>query len=256
MFMKRKQQRIIIKLFGWIGVVFALSGFVSVIILLVYTFLKGIDEMASYWQIATNSFIIVGAIGTLLAVIVALEKEVFTKILHSPDFSVSATTVTPQSIMSPNNSLLKQKYSQHLTIVNEGESDAFDCKVDLVSIYFDKNKKGKFKPINPIAQTTQPCGNTQNIISKKSSCEFVLFEVDNPGADSNPEDHHDVQTASIRFNGITLQPKHASMGQYKIEYRVSCSEGISKNFIVEVNWEGEWSDDKEEMVEKFCTKVK
>lgn len=83
----------------------------------------------------------------------------------------------------------------------------------------------------------------------------MLFEVNNPNAESNPSSQ-DIQTAMIRFNGIELQPKHASMGQYKLSYRLSCDGGIYKTFDVEIDWAGERSDDISEMIEKFEIKIK
>ena len=255
--MKRKHLRLLIKVLGGILLLFGLLGFLSVVLLIALSFREGYDAFQDYWNMAYYTFAIMGSIGTVLAVIVALEKETFNQILYSPEFEVSSSSRSPKVTMSSTDTKVVQKYSQYLRITNIGAADAKGCKIELVRLSFDKNKHHKFKEISPLEQSAMTCGSGDGLITKQNPYEFLLFEVVNPGVESNPNpNNQDVRTASIVFNGITLLPRHASMGQYILEYRLSCEGDVSKSFTVEVDWGGEWSDDVDEMIDKFETRVK
>lgn len=130
--MKRKLLRCLIKIGSIITVIFVFTGFISVILLVCFSIRNGASEMSELWIIIEKSFIILGAIGTLLAVIVALEKEEFNRILYSPDFVVSSTSIAPSRILNPNNPKLVQKYVQSVRIENVGPVDAVGCQMELI----------------------------------------------------------------------------------------------------------------------------
>ncbi len=252
--MTRKNLRRIIKPVGYLVVGVAILGIIATIVLVIFTIFSDKD-LSVYWGLLKDSFSILGPIGTLLAVIVALNKEELNRVLYAPEFVFSPTTITPKAVLSPNDPKTIQKYAQYIKVENIGVGDAQGCHIDLVSLKYDKNRHSKYKVISPVEQQSVFCGLSDSIITKTQPYEFLLFEVDNPGAESNPG-NQGVQPAAIRFNGFTLALKHSSMGQYQLQYRLSTKDGISHTFIVEVDWAGEWSDDQEDMVEKFVTKVK
>ena len=250
----KKALKIALIAIGWIGGIFFFLGVVSIIILIIVSITNGFDTVNNWWQVLYYSFAVIGSIGTFLAVYVALNKEKLSRILYSPELHFEKATGFPQPVFYKNSQIV-EKYVQSLTISNKGEAVATDCEIDVVRVSCDKSHKQKFKEI-PISG---PCVILLNdfgkgIISKRSSVELPLFEVNNPNADSQPGDISAIP-ASIQFSGFTIGPSFSSMGRYRIEYRLRCKDGFMSEFAIEVDWIGEWSDDKDEMVEKFETKV-
>ena len=147
--MKRKNLRILIRVLGCILAIFGFVGFVSVFWLVIASFVKGFAAQQDYWHIAYYSFAILGSVGTVLAVIVALEKETFNQILYSPEFEVSSPTLSPRIERSASDSSFVKSYSQYLRIENIGAADAKGCKLELIHLSFDKNKHRHFKDISP-----------------------------------------------------------------------------------------------------------
>ena len=147
-----------------------------------------------------------------------------------------------------------EKYSFSGRVSNKGTIDAMDCKVEIVSVEYNKNRKlNKLKRIKPINQTIIQLSNST--IAKGDFSEFVMFEVDNPTAIATPT-NSGIDAARISFSGIELKKEDTLMGIYVIRYRISYEHGVSETYKATIDWAGEWSDDHEEMVDKFECKIK
>lgn len=252
--MKKKVLKNALIAIGWIGALLFALGITSIIVLVVLSATNGFDSVNCWWMVLYYSFAVIGAIGTFLAVYVALNKEQLTRLLYSPEFHFDKATGNPQPIYSKNNQII-EKYSQYLTISNKSDAEAVDCVIEVVQVLCDKNHKQKFKVIPILGQNPVKLNREQDgLISKQAPIDFLLFEVNNPNADTQPEVTAS-SPASIQFSGFSIDSSYLSMGRYRIEYRLRCKDGYTTHFKVEVDWIGEWTEDKNEMLEKFETKI-
>lgn len=247
---KKKVFRVFLWIMGGFVAVISLVGFISVIVLFIKSVLFGFDKVKDSWSVLNSSFAIFSATGTLLAVIVALFKEGISSLLFSPDFKAEVAQPTLCVQKSQNNNSLIEKYYTRIRVYNSGTLDAKNCRIDITSIEYDKNRKAnKKKKINPSSQA--PLSLNNNLISKGDYIEIPVFEVSNPSAAATPGTIPRLEKATIQFSGLELSEENSYCGLYIVRYRLSCDSGFSESFEMRVDWAGEWSDDLNEMADKF-----
>ena len=251
----KKVFRVFLWFFGGFVAIVSLAGFISVIVLFIKSVSCGFDSVKDSWSVLNSSFAIFSATGTLLAVIVALFKEGISSLLFSPDFKIEVAQPTICVQKSQNNNSLIEKYFTKIRVYNSGTLDAKNCRIDITSIEYDKNRKAnKKKKINPSSQI--PLSLNNNLISKGDYIEIPVFEVCNPSAAATPGDHQGIEKATIHFSGLELSKENSYCGLYIVRYRLSCDSGFSESFEISVDWAGEWSDDLDEMADKFEVSIK
>ena len=240
------------------AILFAVIAVFVVVLLVVNTYLHGYEECSDYWQEAYYSFAILGAAGTMLAVIVALKKESLKRLLYSPDFKVELASTYVKPHYSPNNTGTIEKYSMSLLLKNDGTTSAKNCKVEILSVQYNKNRTGKkFNQLALQLGSAKAIELQNDMLPRDTQTEMLLFEVLNPTAIAKPQSSNSAnkKDAQIDFCGFMLDYSDSLRGKYKLLLRLSCNENDSFDFNIEVDWAGGWTDDIEEIKDKINTIV-
>lgn len=217
-----------------------------------------LNETNAYapWQLANYLFNIVGAIGTLLAVIVALTKEAIMKWLYSPDLQVDLVDDGISEVISNEGQRVPEasSFECYISVENIGSLAAFGCKAYISAIKYGKSKT-KMKTINIqknkqmrwlSAEVDMPVG----IPSK-----IQLFNIVNPNNVGTPQTSDNNQKSLIVFNGCDLNNSQLHSGCWEIDYYISCKNGDVSKFVVTIDWNGDFKSRATDMKEVLTVKI-
>lgn len=206
------------------------------------------------WDVAVNFFQIIGAIGTILAVIVALAKESIMKWLYTPLLTASLiddgiTENIPENQRVPE----ANSFECFACINNKGSLAALGCKVYISDVKYGKSKTAiksiKSSKNNQLRWTSQQVDIPIGIPNK-----IRLFEIVNPNSVGTP-----VKAATtipkISFNGLELKKYHSEKGYWAIEYYISCKNGNVSKFVLTVDWNGEFKSRATDMAEVLKVQI-
>ena len=213
------------------------------------TKLKEQNEYDS-WQLAYYFFSIIGAIGTLLAVIVALAKEAIMKWLYSPDLKVSLIDDGITEVITNENQRVPEAnaFECHVSIENNGSLAALGCKAFISELKHGKSRTNlrtvknlKNKQLRWIsAEVDMPVGVPNKI---------KLFEIVNPNSIGTPQAGTNDQKSQITFNGCELKNSLSEKGVWEIDYFISCKNGDVSRFVATIEWNGEFKSRATDMMD-------
>lgn len=232
------------------------GGIVSLCICFNQTKIKT-DVSYDLWLILYYVFHIIGAVGTLLAVIVALTKESIMKWLYAPALKVSPLDDFITEIFPKGNQKVPvaSSFEYYVKIENNGSLAAFNCKTYISDIKhgnsINKARSIKNAKCKPLRWTSLDFDIPVNIPTK-----IKLFEITNPDFIGTPSENNDNQKPIIRFNGCELKKHQLEKGVWIIEYYISCKNGEPKSFIATIEWNGEFKSRAQEMAEELTVQIK
>ena len=205
-------------------------------------------------DIATKLFQIVGAIGTVLAVIVALAKEAIIKWLYAPSLTTSLIDSGITENLSENLKVpVANSFECLASIDNMGSLAALGCRVYISDIKHGKSK-GNIKPIKysrgKQLRWTSPGVDIPIGIPSR----IKLFEIVDPNSVGTPG-KEDVVNPKISFNGLKLNDKYLKRGNWIIEYYISCKNGDAFKFVLTVEWTGEFKSRATDMAEVLKVQI-
>lgn len=208
------------------------------------------------WDIATNLFQIIGSIGTVLAVIVALSKEAIMKWLYSPSLTTSLIDNGITENLSDNKRVPEAiSFECFANIDNKGSLAALGCKAYVSDVKYGKSKTTikSIKKSNIGGKQLQWTSTMVDIPIGIPS-KIKLFEIANPNMIGTPKIEVR-QTPQISFNGLEL-PKHClKNGYWVIEYFISCKNGDVYKFVLNVEWTGEFKSRATDMTEALKVQI-
>ena len=247
--LKRKFLRFIGPL-TWLIVGFVF-GVTFVILCYCFSGIK-IKKSDSYdaWLLAYYFFAIIGSIGTILAVVVALFKESIMKWLYKPRLIVTPVDNGLMEILDENTRVPEAvSYQCHVSIENIGSLVAMGCRVFISDIKYSKTankrdcktiKNAKNKQLYWISNEVDlPVGIANKI---------KLFDIVNPGSVGTPQSDN-LHPPIIKFNGCTLPVKQSQKGCWEIDYYISCKNGDVMKFYTIIEWNGEFKSRATDMSE-------
>lgn len=204
-------------------------------------------------EILRLALMLFGALLTLLAVVVSLEKEAILNLLHPiqleavlSDGGLTEDADTEQTIVKAT------EYSGILSVINTSSNPAMDVSLEIIGVSYKQGSD--FKPF----RLTKNCfvkingTNTQVDIHSKRNHLVHLFSISAPNAKTTPNAAQD-NSPILVISGLEDMGLPASKTSWRLNYRLSHSKGAS-DIQLDIEWDGTWKNRKSEM--QTCCTVK
>ena len=222
------------------------------IIILWYCFSETtLKKEATYdpWLISNYVFQIIGAIGTIMAVIVALSKEAIMKWLYSPSLRIDLVdNGISENIPNENQRVPEaSSFECYVNIENVGSIAAFGCKVHISDVKHGKSKQNAKSIKSSYKQLYWTSQNVDIPIGIPSK--IRLFEIINPNSVGTPSSEQNIKKPSINFNGCNFKKHQTEKGVWIFEYYISCKNGEVKKFKATIEWNGEFKSRATDMAD-------
>ena len=217
-----------------------------------------IKEQSEYdsWQLACYFFNIIGAIGTLLAVIVALAKEAIMKWLYSPDLKVCLIDNGITEVITNETQRVPEanSYECYIHVENNGSLAALGCKAYISGIKYGKSRSA-LRSIKNLNNKRMRWMAPEVDMPVSIPSKIKLFEIINPNSVGTPQPGTDNQKSQITFNGCELKKDQSEKGYWEIDYFISCKNGEVSKFVAIIDWNGEFKSRATDMVDILKVKI-
>ena len=194
---------------------------------------------------------VLGTLGTLLAVFVALFKELLLKKIYRPSLSVLFDSTFNEDTIREGNTYVASKYYKLAKIINNGNREAEDCKLYLESVKFQDVSRQWDNELLPEPKLIRwrDGDDKINIPQKGGSKHVCLFELQRPVQVV----HTDQKPIGPNY---TIANVHNILDQYCngficVQIRVEAKDVDPFFFSFKMQWDGIWKDRKEEMKNDF-----
>ena len=239
---------------------FILGGIVAIVVLLLTTpkISHGSAAITDPWQACYYVFTIIGSIGTLSAVIVALYKEELMRWINSPDLDFEKIGNGLVAINDSQVGVAPDNYECSIRIINKGTSIATGCKIFIHSLKYNKNRNyDRLKSDNKVQNKKQLTWTSGNVdIPVNIPSDILLFQIMNPNQIGTPQTGVAAQMPRIVLNGYQLAKDKSEKGLWEIEYYITMRSGNVSKFLLTIDWDGSWSDNEEDMLDKVKIDLK
>lgn len=216
------------------------------------------SETTDPWQASYYVFTIIGSIGTLAAVIVALYKEELMRWINSPDLEFS---LIGNGLVANNDSqvgVAPDSYECSIRIINKGTSAATGCKAFVQTLKYNKNgNKDRLKTDNKVQNKKQLMWTSANVdLPVDLPSDLMLFQISNPNQIGTPQVANANQNPKLMLNGYQLGKDKSEKGLWEVEYYITMRSGNVSKFLLTVDWDGSWSNNEEDMLDKVKIELK
>lgn len=222
-------------------VIFFIFAIVEVAVLLRRTNQEGYYYLSDRWQMYYYAFSILGGVGALLAVVVALFKDGIVGWLKRPDLSVACDLLKP--IYNKDRSAL-DAYSYSIEVKNKGLSGAFTCNLVMVSVKYQKDRKPDLiQDIIPFSESVVKADTKDSFTISNKAVMIEVVRLGNPSNSGVPQGDANAKPI-LDILGSNLPPDYYEKGLYEIEYEIRCGNDVLSEFSIRIDWVGgEWIDD-------------
>lgn len=237
-----------------------LAGIVAIIALLYLTPRLSFGKVTTTdpWQVCYYIFTIIGSIGTLAAVIIALYKEELMRWINSPELNFSLVDSGLSANYESQVGTSPDSYDCSVRVTNHGTTIATGCKTFIKSLKYNRNgNRERLKILNIVQnkkQLTWTSGSVDLPVDIPS--DILLFQIMNPNQIGTPQVGNVIQNPKIVLNGYQLGKDKAERGLWEIEYYVTMRSGNVSRFLAIIEWDGTWSDNVEDMLDKVKLELK
>lgn len=201
------------------------------------------------WEIIYYIFSIIGSLGTVGAVIVALGKEAILRHLYHPqlDIEFAEEFGISEDIDTEQQTPKTETYDCELKITNNGSVAAKTCEVIIEQVgYSDKKGRSLRYMKDYQSKTSKLVWESSKVeIPKGISKELRLFNIASPGSLGTPGEES--TTCHLELNGFKLKDNKSSKGYWEISYYIVYDNGEHNHFKLTIEWNGEWKSRKTEM---------
>ncbi len=218
-----------------------------VIIVIPICFLWLIDSTDSKTTLIYYTFEIVGGVGTLYAVIIALFSNDLQKLYHRPAIAIELTPPTLGSdTQTQGQQLQVNKYYRNICIKNGGDVQASECELYIESIKI-ANRIVKEDVVvkwnSNLERTYIPAGGhrTVDLLEIKPTPDYIKSD------DVEPDSQVNNLRGQLWLTGMVAQGDwyNNEIAVTIAVYSISTSEPVRKT--IKINYNGQWSANKEEM---------
>lgn len=194
------------------------------------------------------SFGILGAIGTCMAVIIALFSDEIKKWLYNPNVSINLKDIhgIEEKVDLEQQTPIADSYSCVIEITNDGYVNAEQSKVRIIDVQYGKSRD-RLKSIKNW-MGAKSIGKSFNL-SIDYPYEMRLITIKNPESYGTPSDTKTDDQPLISFFGINLDDKNRTKGIWKLDYCYVSQNGGSQKFSLVVEWDGIMTSRKTEMLD-------
>lgn len=242
---------------GLFFILFIILGIAIIILLLYKTSNYEYDRSTNPWEASYYIYSIIGTIGTLSAVIVALAKERIMNWIFSPSLEITPIDESVIVNYSGQGGTIPDSYDYNVRITNEGTLAAIACKANISEIKYKKSRnQGKLKTIvNCKKQPLRWISKDVDLLVDIPS-ELLLFQITNPNQSGTPQATNQQIRPRIEINGCQLPANKNEQGYWVIDYYINSKNGSVTRFQLIIDWEGAWSDNKDEMQDGIMVELK
>lgn len=242
---------------GIIFFLFILLGILIIAILLCKTSEYKFEEHTNPWEASYYCFTIIGTIGTLSAVIVALAKERIMNWIFSPSLEITPIDENVIASFSGQGGTTPDTYDYNIRITNRGTLAAIGCKANISEVRYKKSKnQGKLKTVaNCKKQPLRWLAKDVDLLVDIPA-ELMLFQITNPNQLGTPQATSLQVKPKIEINGCQLPTKKDGQGYWIIDYYINSKNGSVTRFQLTIDWEGVWNDNQEEMQDSITVELK
>lgn len=208
------------------------------------------------WEISGHFFEIIGAVGTILAVIVALSKESIMKWLYAPALKTSLVDdgIT-ENIPNENQRVPEAStFECYIRIDNSGSLAALGCRMYISDIKFGR-LRSNVKSVKNLSNRQLKWSAPNVDIPVGIPSKVRLFEIVNPNSIGTPSSDTVGKNPTIVFNGCELKKNQSEKGVWVIEYYISSRNGDAKTFTATVEWNGEFKSRATDMSEVLKVQI-
>ena len=249
----RKTLRIILYVLSIVAICFFLAAIVTIIVLLIKTNNDTYSDVSDYWQMAYYLFSILGGVGALLAVIVALFKDSILGWMNRPDLEINTNGV--KFTRNQNNTLIDE-YTSDVVIKNRGLAGAFVCQLVIVAFkYNEDRKKEMLHDISRFSEKTVKVDGKDSFTISNKPVSIRIIQLSNPQINGTPEGGND-SCPILNILDLKESADLFKRGMYEIEYEIRSDKEVLSSFSIFVDWVGDWSDDPQKMIDDKKLEIK
>ena len=214
------------------------------------------QETYDPWQITYYFFQVLGTIGTLLAVVVALAKEAIMKWLYSPTLEVSLINEGITENIDNENQRVPEanSFECYANIENCGSLAALGCKIFISDVKFGKSKSN-LKSINSLKNKQLKWTSVEVDMPIGIPSRIRLFEIVNPNSMGTPQDGLSKRKSRISFNGCELKSHYLEKGVWVFDYFITCKNGEVSKFGITIEWNGEFKSRATDMADVLKVQI-
>lgn len=215
------------------------------------------NETTNPWEASYYIYTIIGTIGTLAAVIVALAKERIMNWIFSPSLEITPLEENVIANFSGQGGTVPDTYDYNIRITNKGTLAAIGCKANISEVRYKKSRsQGKLKSIiNCKKQPLRWLAKDVDLLVDIPA-ELMLFQITNPNQSGTPQNINQHVKPKIEISGCQLPTKKNEQGYWVIDYYINSKNGSVTRFQLTIDWEGNWSDNNEEMQDNITVELK
>lgn len=204
-------------------------------------------------------FSIIGSIGTVAAVVVALFKDEIMGSLFHPQIIVNKNDEGDGTglieVKDQNERTLKARYYECcVQVSNTGNRPTNECEVKLIGVRYSTSN-GKWKELMKDTKRVGWSYTEDAVTLLTDECKRLpLFRIFPDNSEGTP-DNTKKSLKRIHLFGFTLENKFQRKGQWIFSYKISSSKKEYCKFDVDVAWTGTWCDRINEMKDEITIKL-
>ena len=203
-------------------------------------------------QLIYYSATVVGGLGSLYAVIVALFGNKILNYIYAEDVQLDLIEdeLCEEQEDSSADPIIVNRYYAEITIMNIGRKKIRNCELRITDIVYSERREERPKSIFPRNFTDKnvPCSSEEKkvtLLQNQTSTWPLLsvFPKENIGDPNNNVE----KPCRLEISGVNLDDNKNKKGTWIIKYMVQSSEKILKKFEVSFSWDGTWCSRATEM---------
>lgn len=247
------------KNFLWKALLLSVGLFVGIIATIFWYAYHTGSSPQGHLQDWHHVFSVIGSIGTVAAVVVALFKDEIMSSLFHPQIIVDKNDEGDDTglieVKDQNEGTPKVKcYECCVRVSNTGNRPASECEVKLIGVRYSTSN-GKWKELMKDTKHVGWSYTEDTITLLTDECKRLpLFRIYPDNSEGTP-DNTKKSSKRILLFGFTMENKFQRKGHWIFSYKISSSKKEYCKFDVDVNWSGTWCERINEMKDEITIKL-
>ena len=242
-----------------IALLFAIGLIIGIIVTMIWYAYHTSSNPQGHLQDWHHVFSMIGSIGTVAAVVVALFKDEIMSTLFHPKIVVEKNDEGDNTglieVKDQNEGTLKVKYYECcVRISNTGNRPTNECEVKLIGVKYC-TYNGKWKELMKDSKHVDWSYTEDVATLLTDDCKRLpLFRIFPDNSEGTP-DNKMRSSKRIHLFGFTMENKFQRKGHWIFSYKISSSKKEYCKFDVDVDWTGTWCERINEMKDEITIKL-
>lgn len=210
-------------------------------------------------QLIYYSAAVVGGMGALYAVIIALFGSMIKDFLYAEDIQLdmSENELCEDREDNDEENVVVRKYYTKLCITNIGRKKIRNCELKIKDITYGETVQARQRSVFGKTVSSRPVPhNVEKKIAllQNQSIEWPVLYI-HPDVRAGLPEQEEVTLRHCEIVGFNLHERESRQGVWRIKYMLQSSEKVLKEFELEVSWTGQWRARATEMNNEISTKL-